>query len=428
MSDLDERFGARLADALGPGPSEGARAAQRAELLLRFHRERHARDARRWPFFAFAFAGATLAAILLVPWLLVPSEQAVSARFQGHTVVLEQPLKSGAAASDLDFSDGSRVQLQPNSDARITELVHSGARVVLENGSLTASVEHRATTSWTVFAGPYRVHVVGTLFHVLWNARTERFVVDVSRGEVRVSGGDLPPGGVSVKQHERLERGTAPAAPPKMTEVSPEPPLVGSLASAGPTPLAEASPMVPSPLLEPPHGAPARAPGNPTRPASRSEQETWQSLAARGMYVDALSAAEKQGLTQLLARESAADLLLLGNSARFASRSEPARRAYLSLRERFPETTSASLSAYYLARLAGDLDKNSGEAVRWLRVFLAESPRGDLAASARARLMDLLRKQGDALGARSVARQYLELHPTGPHAELARSILAAKSP
>jgi hypothetical protein len=269
-----------------------------------------------------------------------------------------------------------------------------------------------------VTAGPYRVHVVGTLFHVLWNARTQRFVVDVSRGEVRVSGGDLPPGGVSVKQHERLERGSAAIAPPAKPELSPEP-LVA------PSPLAE---VEPSPLVKPSFGAQARDQGPPAQSAPRSEQETWQSLASRGMYAEALSAAENQGLTQLLARESAADLLLLGNSARFASQSEPARRAYLSLRERFPGTASASLSAYYLARLAGDLDKNSGEAVRWLRVFLSESPRGDLAASARARLMDLLRKQGDALGARSVARQYLELHPTGPHAELARSILAAKSP
>ena len=158
------------------------------------------------------------------------------------------------------------------------------------------------------------------------------------------------------------------------------------------------------------------------------ERRDFLALGSLSLAAQALSAAENQGLTQLLARESAADLLLLGNSARFASRSEPARRSYLSLRERFPGTASASLSAYYLARLAGDLDKNSGEAVRWLRVFLSESPRGDLAASARARLMDLLRKQGDALGARSVARQYLELHPTGPHTELARSILAAKSP
>jgi hypothetical protein len=355
---------------------------------------------------------------LVVPWLLVSSEQAVIARFQGRPVALEQPLRSGTAESALDFSDGSHVQLGPHSDARITELVHSGASVVLENGSLTASVEHRSTTSWTVTAGPYRVHVVGTLFHVLWNARTQRFVVDVSRGEVRVSGGDLPPGGVSVKQHERLERGSAAIAPPAKPELSPEP-LVA------PSPLAE---VEPSPLVKPSFGAQARDQGPPAQSAPRSEQETWQSLASRGMYAEALSAAENQGLTQLLARESAADLLLLGNSARFASQSEPARRAYLSLRERFPGTASASLSAYYLARLAGDLDKNSGEAVRWLRVFLSESPRGDLAASARARLMDLLRKQGDALGARSVARQYLELHPTGPHAELARSILAAKSP
>lgn len=405
MSDMDERFGARLADALGTGPSEGARAAQRAALLLRFHRERHARASGKRPGLALAFAGAALAFVLVVSWLVGSFQRALSASFQGQTVVLNQPLTSGRAASTLDFSDGSRVQLAPRSGASVAELTPTGARVVLEDGSLTASVEHRVDTSWTVSAGPYRVHVVGTVFHVIWNARTERLVVRVSHGEVRVSGGDLPPGGVSVKQGELLERSSAPPPPPKVPEPSSE------------APLAAPSPSAPAP-------ASTSAPG----PGSRSVPETWQSLASRGMYAEALSAAEKEGLSQLLAREPAADLLLLGNSARFASRGEPARRAYLSLRERFPGTASASLSAYYLARLAFDLDKSSEEAVRWLRVFLAESPSGDLAASARARLMDLLRKQGDLLGAHRVARQYLELHAGGPHAELARSILATKSP
>jgi hypothetical protein len=368
---------------------------------MRYHRARHGRSLWKWP--QLAAAGAALAALAVVAWLVVPAGGAVSAQFRGQGVVAGQALVSAAEASELVFSDGSRVQLEPHSDARLDEMVETGAHVVLVDGALTASIEHRARTSWTVSAGPYRVHVIGTEFRVLWSADTERLVVHVSRGEVRVSGGDIPPGGVSVKQGEQLERSTVVNPPPSVPE-----------------------PQQEAPVASPPSDAPAPKPLNPGAPAARPTKESWQSLASRGMYAAALTAAEKEGLKDLLARESAADLLLLGNSARFASRGEPARRAYLTLRERFPGTASASLSAYYMARLASELDKSNAEAVRWLRVFLAESPRGDLAASARARLMDLLDKQGDP-SARQVAQEYLVLHPGGPHAELARSVLARKS-
>jgi hypothetical protein len=75
-----------------------------------------------------------------------------------------------------------------------------------------------------------------------------------------------------------------------------------------------------------------------------------------------------------------------------------------------------------LARLSGDLEGNSGESVRWLKTYLTEAPRGDLAASARARLMDLLWDRGEAGAAQAVARDYLRFHPKGAHAQFARSL------
>ncbi len=409
----EERFGTRLADALGSGPPESTRAAQRAALLLRYHRARQEKSLWKWPH--FAAAGAALASLAFVVWLAFPFQQTVSARLGGQAIVVGQAVASAAEASELVFSDGSRVALDPHSGVKLDELTDTGARVALVDGALNASIEHRARTSWTVSAGPYQVHVVGTVFRVLWNAPTQRLVVQVSHGEVRVSGGDLPSAGVSVKQGEQLERGTAAPKQP------------GAAAPRQELPMAEPpsdAPTDPSPGTHEPR---ASASASAVEPKTRASAETWQSLASRGMYAEALSAAEKEGLKSLLAREPAADLLLLGNSARFASRGEPARQAYLTLRERFPGTASASLSAYYLARLASDLGKNNAEAVRWLHVFLAESPRGDLAASARARLMDLLDKQGDLGSAQRVAREYLEHQPDGPHAELARSILARKA-
>ncbi len=93
-----------------------------------------------------------------------------------------------------------------------------------------------------------------------------------------------------------------------------------------------------------------------------------------------------------------------------------AQRAFLSIRQRFPGRPGAALSAFYLARLAEDQDQNLDEAARWLRTFLGESPSGDLAASARAKLLGLLIRKGDRAGARTAAADYLEHHPSGPHA------------
>jgi outer membrane protein assembly factor BamD (BamD/ComL family) len=95
----------------------------------------------------------------------------------------------------------------------------------------------------------------------------------------------------------------------------------------------------------------------------------------------------------------------------------------LKLRQRFAGRPAADLAALYLAKIAEDMTHEPGEAVRWLRTFLQSSPSGDLAAGARASLMSLLLRSGDKLAARAVAEDYLRYHPTGPHADEARSLV-----
>jgi TolA-binding protein len=127
-----------------------------------------------------------------------------------------------------------------------------------------------------------------------------------------------------------------------------------------------------------------------------------------------------------LSRElPAKDLLLLANTARYAGSSSEARGALLKLRERFPRTPSATHAALLLASQAEDRDKDFGEAERWLRTFLTESPRGELAAGARARLLAMLLKRGAQAEAEQVARDYLRLHPNGQHVARARAVLQA---
>jgi hypothetical protein len=153
------------------------------------------------------------------------------------------------------------------------------------------------------------------------------------------------------------------------------------------------------------------------------DAQTWRSLAEAGSYSRALTLAEAAGFKSLLASSGQNDLLLLANAARYARSGQRSKQAYTAIRRRFAGTHAARLSAFYLARLAGDVERQPQREASWLRTYLAESPSGELSASARARLMELLRSLGDTQGARSVASDYLSHHPKGPHADMARSLL-----
>jgi TolA-binding protein len=154
-----------------------------------------------------------------------------------------------------------------------------------------------------------------------------------------------------------------------------------------------------------------------------SSEPDFRAQAARGHYAAAVLAARRIGFDRLEAELSAKDLLLLANTARYAGSANEARGALLKLRERFPGSPSAAHAALLLASQAEDRDKNQNEAERWLRTFLSESPQGELAAAARARLLALLLRRGARAEAEQVARDYLRLHPAGPHTAQAQAVL-----
>jgi TolA-binding protein len=170
------------------------------------------------------------------------------------------------------------------------------------------------------------------------------------------------------------------------------------------------------PSLDPPRSqSPSRAPGDPE----------WSKFAREAQYARALELAERSGFERLTRELGENDLLLLANTARYAGDLHKARVALQKVRNRFPRGAAATVSALYLARIAEDHDKNTVEAAHWLSVFLNESPRGGLAADARARLLSLLLKQGNRARAREVAADYLKYHPNGPHAAKARGLLGS---
>jgi hypothetical protein len=157
----------------------------------------------------------------------------------------------------------------------------------------------------------------------------------------------------------------------------------------------------------------------------RAATASWQSLAREGKYSAALEVVRAAGVDKVLPQLSSPDLILLGNAARFSHDVGTAERAYLAARG---SGSTSSLAAYYLSRTASDERNNPAEAIRWLRTFLAEDSEGELAPSARARLMSLLERAGDRAGASRVAKDYLRLHPGGPHVGLARSLVGGARP
>ena len=187
-AELDRAVVTELAPT-GDGPRRAARPAMRRRL----------RPAAA--FAAVSFVGAlTVAAFSAGTHHRGPSPAtATDKRTDAFTFAVEA---SSAAASPqigdavpvdvrglaLQFSDGSRVALEPKTQARVVRSTADGATVLLERGRLAASVVHRERTSWSFEAGPYAVSVTGTAFDLTWDPRSENFGLHMTEGSVVVHG------------------------------------------------------------------------------------------------------------------------------------------------------------------------------------------------------------------------------------------------
>ena len=395
MTPSSEEVGEKFAAALGEGPSRATLAAQRVRVMEMA--QRSFRPRARPNFRALALALIPVAALAAVVVFAVTREPAFEATWQGASIAPRTPIEARETASGtLDFSDGSQVTLEPRAVATLSELTREYATLRVDRGRVSASIQKHANRHWLVKAGPYAVHVVGTRFNVTWDPGDSAFQVLVLEGRVRVTGGDLPTTGVVLEAGGHLAR-RAPL--PKPTPAN----EAGETATGSLDPAKIAKGAEPAPA---PSGAVAIS-----------------ALAAKGKYKEALALAEKQGFQKLTLELPENDLLVLANAARYSGDATRARQALLKLRQRFANRPAADLAALYLAKIAEDMTREPREAVRWLRTFLQGSPSGDLAAGARASLMNLLLRSGDKVAARAVAEDYLRYHASGPHADEARALV-----
>ena len=170
----------------------------------------------------------------------------------------------------LTFSEGSSVVLEQGSRARVLAADANGARVLLEAGEAEVSIRHRVgrKARWHVEAGPYRVLVTGTRFHVAWSPAAQAFKLTLREGSVVVSSGRCMQRERVVRAGESVELSctatndaTAVAASPASTPVSP--PAVTGCAAPMCVPGAITATSAASTMMNPAEAA--RAPDGPTK-------------------------------------------------------------------------------------------------------------------------------------------------------------------
>ncbi|WP_437490210.1 tetratricopeptide repeat protein [Sorangium sp. So ce1014] len=364
----------------------------------------------RWiaPAAFVALAGAC-AVLLLV---LLPSSRSLSfavGSAQGHVgtwiaATAEAPLP-------VRFSDGTSLALDANARARVVAADARGARVLLEGGRLTATVTHTATSAWNFNVGPFDVLVTGTRFELSWSPVNEELKLVLREGSVSVSG-PLVGGRRTVVAGETLavfckeQRFELTRGEPRAD--APPPPSSAPIAPAASGPAQAAT------------GDSARvakaADASPRRPS-------WRDLVAADKYKEAMTAAEAEGFDGLVARASAADLLMLADAARFSGKPARAAAALTATRSRFAGSDEAAKAAFHLGRMAFDQRRSYAEAERWFGVYLGEQPDGSFAQEALGRVIECRELMGSASGAREAARRYLARYPAGPHAAHAKGLL-----
>jgi TolA-binding protein len=372
--------------------------------------------APRWWLRGFAVAAAALLlGFATHRWLAARSDASLHYVIEGAAVGPGETIRTVATASArMLFSDDSRIRIAPATKVSVLALDAHGSRIALADGALDVEVRHRQGTSWRFEAGPFSVKVVGTSFHLAYEAERGRLALQILTGRVEARG-PSDDRVFTLRAGESLElfAGVAPASSP----TTPVPP------SAKPVP-----PEVTSPLPEAatPRVAPAPSSRHHATHAARAEVSLasggWARLIAQGDFAAVVKDAEQRGLDATLASAAAADLTSLADAARYIRRNDVARQALLGLRARFPGTARASDAAFFLGRLAELSPSSTSAAVAWYETYLGEFGRGPYAGEALGREIALL-AHTDRVRARKAAEAYLERFPHGSQTELARSLL-----
>ncbi len=407
-------------EALGRAVAEVSDRSAAPEATLAVARERlfaPQRVRRAPPRVAWAAAALVALAVMVVVGIQRGFRRDAPVAPRALSFVIDGEARSGAVGEwisaddervELRFSEGSQLAVAPHSRARVSLVTPRGAEIVVEEGGLGARITPSSRTSWALRAGPFRVLVTGTVFDVAWEAAAQRFELTVEDGSVRVVGPHLP-ADRSVVAGEHLS-------------VSVREGRVELARGPQPSPMTSSSAVPAADPSSRPSGEPAASSAAAPLRSVRKEEpaptpEPWREHLRAGRHRDAISAAERQGFTNVLGTASNAELWQLVDAARFSGQPARAVATLEALRARGVRGNTAFL----LGKIAADQQGAPGQASTWFQTYLREAPGGALTEEALGRLMQLQQRSSPA-AARATAERYLARYPQGAYAGLAKRL------
>lgn len=315
--------------------------------------------------------------------------------------------------------DGSNIQLVEGSRGRFSS-DEDGSQFDLHGGRATFDVAKHRDQNWTVVAGRYSLHVVGTRFTVSYhrsdiNVWVEEGLVAVSvpqRADLLLleSGDRLEASGDSLTIRTRND---GVASIPSADDASQT-----SMAGGGTGPILDAHPDA-SPTDSAGRDS-ARIPV--AGPSGVVHNLGWHELYSQGRYSEALQAAKRLDFGHLTRSLHASKLVDLADTARLGGDSGAALEALRALEARFASVAAARDSDFLVARLLAQRGE-TGSAIQRLTKYLERGEGARYSLEAMGRLVELHFRRGNQAQARTFARRYLERAPNGPYHRFAESVL-----
>jgi len=307
----------------------------------------------------------------------------------------------------LAFSDGSKVRLAARTRGRVVDVNTHGAKVALDDGTVSVDIVPRPRAQWIFEAGPFRINVHGTSFTAGWNPAEAVFEARLISGTISVASPVAGPeihmrAGQSLRvslRDQTVTMGTASARDGQ----SPTDDAVAAASREPPT-----------------------APAAPAESA-RWSHRGWMAALADNKAAQVVADADRRGVAVVLERADSDDLWALANAARYAGRYVLARQALSAHRKRFASSERSREAAFLLGRLHEGDRRGPADALGWYERYLAEAHDGADVSDALGRKMTLLERWNRRSEALAVARDYLRRFPRGTYANAARALVRSST-
>ena len=402
MNELDA-WGEELRNQLGEPPAGWPEQQRRRLRDAQLHDRRHRLVL---PLSAVAAVAGLLA--LVVYWTSFRPTAENSRENAVAGVLLDAEL----ASVPYRTGDGSTIQLEIGSQGRFSK-ASKGVRFDLHHGRGHFHVTKLPHQDWTVVAGRYAVHVVGTRFSVSYGGDGNLGVwVEEGRVAVQVPERNEP---VVLRAGDRLRvHDDKLSLDVRSNDRSSSERNAEEASAQGRAPKEATS----KPAITSQRSLPTIA----KTPTAAGQPRGWHDLYKQGEYAAALSAAKSQGFRRLAQTLPAQRLIELADAARLGGDSQAALAALSALESRFPGSAAASDAGF----LIGRLHAQRGESAAAIRRFTAYLQRGEdskYALEAMGRLVELHVASGNTGAARALAERYLQRAPTGPYQRLAESVV-----